>query len=236
MKRVFQIAVWVIVIGGIIVGWQECKRYSERKAKSAERAKEESTRKAIIELADKYNAVADWKKPLSKIWSDVLDVFTMEVEDALLRKDNRPVLFLAQVKDVERKEGAYTVRFWNEFGKMPQVEFVLDCSDEQVRKITQQQRSQYGSNYAVIAAINKVKKVAFEVTPVIEGYGEETHGKIEIDTSDAFVASGHCIDLLFVEYYSEYDLYPDNTDSSRKTGGIKGWLQKKLNEPNKPKM
>ena len=195
---------WVIVIGGIIVWWA----YTKNSEKSVALAKKETTRKVIIELADKYNAVVDWKEPLIK--KHIAPPFTMEIENALLLKDSRPVLFLAQVKDVERKENTYMVRFTNEFGRRPQIEFVLDCTDEQAKKITQQQsESRDWENYIVIAVINKVKKVAFGVTPVVVSDDGEKYGEIEIDTPDIFVATGRCIDLLFVEDYSDYDLYPE---------------------------
>jgi hypothetical protein len=217
MKKFFQIAVWVIVIGGIIVGWQVYTKNIERKAKSSEQkakfaklAKKESTHKAIIELADKHNAVVGWKEPLIKKHVD--SPFTIEIENALLLKDSRPVLLLAQVKDVERKENAYMVRFTNIFGKDPEIEFVLDCSDEQVRKITQRQsESRDLENYAVITVINKVKKVvAFSLHPVVTNDGEESYSEIEIDAPDKFVATGRCMDLLFVEDYDEDDLYPED--------------------------
>ena len=73
MKKFFQIAAWVIVIGGIIVGWQvyESKIKSTKQARKetthkAIQARKETTHKAIIELADKYHAVVDWKEPFKQ--------------------------------------------------------------------------------------------------------------------------------------------------------------------------
>lgn len=201
MKKFFQIAAWVIVIGGIIVGWQEFTQYSKQKAKSAERAKKEPTRKAILELATKHNAVVNWEEPLNKIEPPI---FTMEVEDALLLKDSRPVLFLAGVHDVERKENNYLVRFNAEDGAFSQhIEFALDCSDEQIRKITQQQHKHgYWEKYAVIAEIQKVRKVVFN----LEAKGGSEEPEISVDTTeDVFIANGKCIDLLFVGYIESED-------------------------------
>jgi N-dimethylarginine dimethylaminohydrolase len=115
MKKFFQIAAWVFAIGGIIVGVQVYTKHKSNEQgrketirKAVIQTKKETSHKAIIELVDKYNAIIDWKKPLSKIESNV---FTMEVEDALLRKDNRPVLFLASVEDIKRKEDKYLASF-----------------------------------------------------------------------------------------------------------------------------
>jgi hypothetical protein len=207
MKKIFQIAAYVIVIGGILIWWLHIKNNTTEKA-ITKQAKEESVHKVIIELADKYNAVVNWSEPLSK--KEFLSpVFTIEVEDALLRKDNRPVLFIAKVKDVVRKENEYLVRFLAA-GSLEtsslMFEFILDCSDEQVSKVIQQQ-IEYGDCYAVIASINKLKKVAFEVTPVVDSDDEGNYGAIEIDTPNTFVATGRCIDLLFVKDCEYYDFY-----------------------------
>ncbi len=216
MRKFFQIAAWVIVIGGIIVGWQVYTK-NESKIKSTESARKEIahkaikeiTHKAIIELADKYNAVVDWSEPLSKIMSPV---YTVEIENALLLKDSRPVLFLASVIDIERKENAYMVRFSNDFGEDPQIEFALNCSDEQVRKITQQQsESREWENYAVIAVINKVKKVRFNFVAITEGSEDSYSASIRLENSDTFIATGHCLDLVFVgSCYDLKDLLKDN--------------------------
>lgn len=211
MTKFFQIAVWVIVVSGIVFWWRHTEN-NKSKAKVTEQAQKETIHKAVIELANKHNAVVDWKKPISKK-SFMSPIFTMEIENVLLSKDNRPVLFLAKPKDIERKENAYVVRFTmvrftNDFGRSPQIEFALDCSDEQAKKILQQ-RTEFKDRYAIIAVINKVKKMAFEVVPVIEGSGEDAHSTIEIDTPDTFVAIGCCIDLLFVEDYDVYDLSED---------------------------
>jgi len=201
MKKFFQIAAWVVVIGGVIVWWVFAKN-DEPKTKSAEQAKtkqakEESTRKAIIELADKHNAVVNWSEPLSKKLF-LSPVFTIEVEDALLRKDNRPVLFLATVKDVERKENKYLVRFVVGFlEELPMIEFVLDCTDEQAKKITQQQ-IEFLERYAVIAEIQKIRKVMFD----LKANNDNEEPEISVDTTDdVFIVSGKCLDLLFVGDY-----------------------------------
>jgi hypothetical protein len=217
MKKFFQIAVWVIVIGGIIVWWQiytknieQKGKYSEQKAKSAELAKKESTHKAIIELADKYNAVVDWNKPLNKILNLMSPIFTVEVEDALLRNDNRPVLFLARVEDIKRKEDKYLVSFLMDDSALEYwstINVALDCSDEQVRKIMQQQYDREWENFAVIAEIQKVRKVEFN----LKAEGDFEEPKIRVDTTDSvFIVSGKCLDLLFVGDYSYYELCPED--------------------------
>jgi hypothetical protein len=204
MKDSFKIvAAWVVIIGGI-VGWWVFAKNDESKTKSTEpksmeQARKESIHKAIIELADSYNAVVNWREPLR------IKPFTIEVEGALLRKDNRPVLFLATVEDVERKENKYLVRFVTDnldvLPVLAMFEFVLDCNDEQTKKITQQQ-IEFWERYAVVAEIQKVRKVIFGLKA--DNYTEEP--EISIDTQDVFVATGKCLDLLFVGDYFDYSI------------------------------
>jgi len=204
MRKFFQIAAWVVVIGGVGGWWFSIEHNAAKNEKAQEtmdKDAQEEKQKAIAQLSNKYNAVSDWSEPLPK--KLFMSIFTMEVEDVLLRKDNRPVLFFATVEDVERKENKYLVRFVAEdlLTELPKIEFVLDCNDVQARIILQQRQSESGGweKYAVVAVINKVKKVVFSVNPVVVTDVEENYGEIEIDTPNTFMAIGHCVDLLFVE-------------------------------------
>jgi hypothetical protein len=227
MKKFFQIAAWVIIVGGIIgfiVGHQiytknKAKIKSDEQARevSAEQARKETTRKAIVELSDKHNAVTDLEEALNKIGHPY---FTMEVEEMLLRKDNRPVLFFLSIKDIKRKGDKYLVHF-NDYSTVEDV--ILECSDEQVRKVRQQKsESEKCGNYAVIAVINRINKVDFVVraSPDVEWKHDDEQpypvGRIEVDTTDEFMATGSCVDLLFVGDYSYYDLHPVNIEELSK--------------------
>ena len=60
------------------------------------------------DLAAKHDAVADWHGPLPLLGP----VFTVFVEDALLRQDGRPILLRdMKVEDVTRDENGYVVDF-----------------------------------------------------------------------------------------------------------------------------
>jgi hypothetical protein len=194
---------WVVVIGGVAV-WFTFTNNATTKMEKAKAAKgiedaaaQKETQGAITQLGSKYNAVSDWNKPLSEK-SLISPIFTIEVEDALLRKDNRPVLFLATVKDVERKENKYCIRFLvddlEELGLFTKIEFILECTEEQAKTITHQPIT-FWTRYAVIADIQKVEKAIFNLKA--ESDSEET--KIGVSTNDnIFFATGKCLDLLFV--------------------------------------
>jgi hypothetical protein len=87
--------------------------------------------------------------------------------------------------------------------ELPMIEFILDCTDEQVKKITQQQIDSSWEQYAVIAEIQKIRKVIFN----LKAEGDSEEPEISVDTTDdVFIATGKCLDLLFVGDYYDYDI------------------------------
>ena len=201
MRKFFQIAAWVVVIGGV-GGWWFSIEHNAAKNKKAQETKDkyaqEEKQKAIAQLSNKYNAVSDWSELLSKK-SSTSPVLTIEVEDALLRKDNRPVLLRVTLDDVERKENKYLAYFAADFTEL---KFVLDCNDRQIKKITQRQLG-FLDEYVVVAKIRKIRKITFE--SITETDGEESG----INITNSLIATGECLDLLFI---GERDLYPENKE------------------------
>ena len=68
-------------------------------------------------------------------------------------------------------------------------------------------------NYAVITQISGVRKVSLELTAHADrliSYDDEYSFEVDISSNlepcDIFVATGRCLDLLFVEYYEYEDL------------------------------
>jgi hypothetical protein len=56
-------------------------------------------------------------------------------------------------------------------------------------------------DYAVIAEISQIKKVEFQLKGYSEGYDSEGYPEVRLDpepSSNAFIAKGKCLDLLFV--------------------------------------
>ncbi|MFA5271977.1 MAG: hypothetical protein WC412_06555, partial [Candidatus Omnitrophota bacterium] len=157
MKDFLKITVWVVVVGGVGVWWLSVKHNAVKNEKAQEtkdKYAQEETQKAIAQLSNKYNAVSDWSELLSKK-SVISPILTIEVEDALLRKDNRPVLLRVTLDDVERKENNYLAYFAADFTAL---KFVLDCNDRQIKKITQRQLESL-DEYAVVAEIQKIRKI-----------------------------------------------------------------------------
>jgi hypothetical protein len=153
------------------------------------------TEKSIAEMAKRNNAIVNWQNAFD---TNELSTYTIEVQDALIKTDNRPVIFFAPVEDIVKETTKYSVHFYNPFSSFsPVIYFVLDCTPEQIGKIISH-RSDLYENYAVIAQISEVKKVRFEVKGYAEIYEEV---QLELEQSDVFVATGKCLELLPVGDY-----------------------------------
>ena len=119
-----------------------------------------------------------------------------------MREDNRPVIFIASVQDMEKRGNEYIVYFdkWSGYfgisleAYLP-ILFILKCTEEQVKRILNQPNEILIENYSVIASISDVNKMRFSLTPYSLG---EYEANIEIDSSAVFIAKGNCLDLLFV--------------------------------------
>lgn len=201
MKNDIHKSIFILIILGSFVILTSCKGIKEEAKIEEEEEKQAEIEQNIMKMANSYDAVLDWEKDLRP--KDFLtSVYTVEVQRALVREDNRPVLFIADVQDIEKRGNEYTVYFdrWTGyFGinvetYLP-ILFILKCTEEQVKKILNQPNEILFENYSVIASISDVNRMRFGLTRYSLG---EYEANIEIDSSAGFIAKGNCLDLLFV--------------------------------------
>lgn len=153
---------------------------------------------AITEVVGRHKAVAGWGKNLrEKYMSMLMKVYSIQVEEALIRNDRRPILFFASIEDVARQNDKYFAHFHNWGNIDPDIHFVLECNSDQVEKIMEQSAT-YFERYAVVALISIIQRPKFEPRAYSEN-GEEP--EIAVESSDIFIARGRCLDLLFIGDY-----------------------------------
>jgi len=130
-------------------------------------------RQNIKDLALKHNAVIDWKKSLGEKGSyGLYHTYTIEVEDALIRTDDRPILFFGSVNDIVRKDDSFIVYFSNWFNDLlglyssANIRLVLESTDLQVDEILKKptDKFSFSNNFAIIAQITEVEKIRFQLT------------------------------------------------------------------------
>ncbi len=189
----------VLAIGYWIVSGIVSTRRTETVKQESKDEKQLQTEKSLADMITKHNAVTDWRHGF-KDSTLIEPAYTIEVEDALIRTDDRPIIFFAAVEDVVKEENKYSVYFNNKFDFLlgANIHFVLDCTPNQVNEIMLGPRSLFESNYAVIAKVSNIEKCIVRITT--EDNRRVVLGS-PIVTSNVFIASGRCLDLLFVGDY-----------------------------------
>lgn len=191
------ILVMIMVVTTILSG---CDNDSSKE--TAKEKKKHKTTEEVQKLCSQYDAVTDWKQHLDKKGFGE-HVYTIEVEDALIRTDGRPILFYGIAHDIVKESDKYLVYWgygWGTLLRNPffgvlgyDIHFVLDCTPNQVEQIMHHPASGL-DDYAVIAQISEVEKIRFELS------SGENGEKVRVETSDVFMVKGKCLDLLLVAY------------------------------------
>jgi len=188
----------------ILVG---CNDDSQEEAAEAENERllekeHQATAQRIQEFCSQYNAVIDWAQSVEDG-----EAYTIELEEALIRADSRPVLLLSEIEDITKKSGRYSVYFTVEepsFGSFCEMSFVLHCTPEQVKGIMRHRRD-WPQKYAVLARVSEVKKVSYVFEAEGEVIGSDGMGRPTVSVTfdpdplwDVFIARGTCSALLFL--------------------------------------
>ena len=85
----------------------------------------------------------------------------------------------------------------------PKIRFELKCSKAQATKIIETQVDSFLREFAVVAKINDILKPVFSVKSYPE---EEDYSRIDLESSDIFIARGKCLDFLYLEGQSSRKL------------------------------
>jgi hypothetical protein len=164
----------VAVLGALGCDNRQAEESRKRQQAEAERQK---TTHAIAELARVHNAVVNWrqglaaKEPLGRIYS-------VELAPVLIRSDERPLLFIADVLDISSTGNSYTCSFQADVNLSRKIELILGCTPEQATQIGQGA----SGKYAIVAHITSLGPPV--QVPEENGSGE---GRI------AFRALGKCL-------------------------------------------
>jgi hypothetical protein len=136
----------------------------------------------LSKLAGRYNAIMDWKASFEY----VDEIYIADIQDALIRKDGRPLLVSVEVTDIVKVEDKIVVHFRETNSNDPDVRYTLECSPEQTRTIAEH-REEF-TEFTVIASIASVRRAN----------KEDVHE--DSDPIDTFIATGNCLDLQYFNY------------------------------------
>lgn len=185
----------------ILVGCKDDSREEKAVAENERLLEKEhqATAQRIQEFCSQYNALIDWAQSVEDG-----EAYTIELEEALIRADSRPVLLLGEIEDITKKSGRYSVYFTVEepsIGSFCEMSLVLHCTPEQVKEIMQH-RHDWPQKYAVLARVSEVEKVRLGMRAWAgddDTYTPSIYISLEPDPfPDLFIAKGTCSALLFL--------------------------------------
>jgi hypothetical protein len=164
--------------------WQE-KVQVDAKAKAQHQADQQRIKEEIASLGAKYNAVSDWRAGL--ISDSVSAVYSVTLQNALVRSDGRPMLFFGSLHDVTNAGDSLHCVF-DSYGVVD-IRFVLGCSEEEFNHVTKQQTGLFKHFSAVVAQIESVVK--------LDAASKDDEEKVK------FRADGRCNAVLPIANYRD---------------------------------
>lgn len=133
----------------------------------------------LIQFAKSHNAISNIERHIT---TDNRDPFTFEVERFINENHNRSILVSGTLEDIISSNGDYILQI-HDFLGLSFVYYRLSANNDLVSKIISSGIQKY-DDIAAIAKLQRVQKVAFEVSP----NGEE----LDLSSSDTLVFYGEC--------------------------------------------
>jgi hypothetical protein len=188
-----QILVVLAVLAAICVGCYYFLVVKKEEDKPSITQQEETSvnDSTIKKLTDTYQAATNWESD-SK--------FTIQLEKKLIAE--KPVLFEeAYIEDVFRSDDKNIIRFSIPYFYENSYILELECSQEIIDRILLEQKDDdfypYGG-YAVVANITEVsRQLPIEMSGSV--YLNEDDLSIDVESTNAFVLKGSCIDAAYLE-------------------------------------
>ena len=166
----------------------------------------------VATLATKHNGIAYLPKRRADADDVEHKVYTIELQDALIRDDRRPVVAVVTVDDVLSKDGKTYINLLQTTG----LEFLLSCPRDFAQRVIQESRKVMSGRdkedfhplprFAVVAVISRVERseantslnVTTNVTTAedLPDAVNETDAKAVVDPYA--VATGQCLELVFL--------------------------------------
>jgi len=168
-------ALLLVALVGVPVGGYKYFKYQRASA-----LREALKKQNISQMVARYDARTAWREKLESL--DEASI--TDVQELLLIKDHHPLSLSVYIRKFSGSSdnSAHFV----EFGSPdPEIDFILECSTEQIAKLRQSFSTDDGTEYAVIATVASV----------------ERPGASENSSDEApFIARGRCLDFLVVNY------------------------------------
>ena len=193
IKTILIILAVIAIVG--FLGYKIFKEWGQESLKEEEQTQTETKKEQVIkELTNKYNALTNWDEDIQ---------YTIQLQNLLVDSD-KPIIFTGYIDDVFKKNEQYYIRFVTDFLTTPEIHFVLKCDYEKIMEILNELdkdsdedilRLKLFADYAVVAKVDDIKKIALQISGYPEGEEEAT---LEYTSGDVFIATGNCIDFSYI--------------------------------------
>lgn len=162
-----------------------CSPPSQRH-EEAKLEQKDNLRRQIQQMATKHNADIQWMEILQG-----RELYTIELQQALLEPKPRPRLLIAAITDVMKRENSYflTAHEW-----ASNIYFQLECNEQHTRYIlsTATNDARMFQDLAIVLVPKSVHKPIAQLTSEIDG---ET-ATVTHEPAKFFVVKGVCLEIL----------------------------------------
>lgn len=199
MRRQFACALLILI--ALQSGCKgESYEEKETKRKETQQAKEAQRTKLLDNFSKAYNADTTWQESLKG-----KGLWTMTVQDALIRSDGRPIAGFAGLLDVERRGSKYVLHLSPSklsFSFFHDLIFTLECALPDLKAASGSEFNLdlltgmvLNADYMFAARINNVRRAVFKLDAHATG---EEDADVEVKTGTRFIASGECLGVKYI--------------------------------------
>lgn len=178
-KRSITLLLCIAVLGAFGCDNRQAEEKRERQQAEADRQR---AKRAIDELARQHNAVVKWREGLAAK-EPIGQIYSVDLEPILIRSDGRPLLFIADVVDINSTGPSYMCSFQADLNMSHKIDLILACTPEQATQI----RQGASGKYAIVARITSLG-------PLVHVPAQEESGEGGV----RFRASGECLGQAYL--------------------------------------
>jgi len=136
-------------------------------------------------LAKVYGASKEFMTLMDS--SPLDNIYTIDVDEALVSEDRQPVVCVGYVHDLRKRGDQFEIQIVSQFSWQG-YRLILHCDNITAVKVQLGNREMF-ADCTVVCVVDSVKRLAFEAV------GMES-GELSVENSHTFVAFGSCIDLV----------------------------------------
>ena len=192
-KNFAKVSVFVVIAIGVI-GWLVNQHMEKVKKERAQKELRMITASNITTMVSKWHAIDDWQGIINKKSESLENIYTADIQEALIRDDKRPILAVLPILDVVKQgDESYLAYFDEPWPVGPNILFVLKVSRKQYEQIVNRTITDYYSdNFAFIALVHEVLPPE---SPVADAMLRDF----------IYTAIGECLDIMYVGIYNKND-------------------------------